>query len=53
MRERSRHHFYVAGYKLRKGKRYEFRAYDPVGRRIVLSGWFIADSQNPVCKGFT
>ena len=47
MRDRSLHHVYVGSSKLRKGNRYEFRAHkDGV---TFLTGWFIADSNNPVC----
>lgn len=51
MRDRSRHHVYAGGYKLQRGRRYEFRAVLPDGT-ILLSGWFIAVSNNPVCYVF-
>ena len=47
MRDRSFHYVYASGYKLRKNKRYEFRAIHPA-YGILFSGWFIADSNNPV-----
>ena len=47
MRERSRFVF-VGDTKLRKGQRYEFRGIHPEFG-VILSGWFIADSNNPVC----
>ena len=49
MRERVRHHVYAGGYKLRRGRRYTFQAVLPDGR-VLLSGWFVADSSNPVVR---
>lgn len=48
MRERSRHHFYTAGFKLKKGRRYEFRLFGSDGREL-LRGWFVADRPDPEC----
>lgn len=49
MRERARHHVYLAGHKLRRGRRHEFRAVLPDGS-ILLQGWFVADGPDPVCR---
>lgn len=47
MRERSKFVF-VGKSKLVRGRRYQFVGTHPQ-YGVILSGWFIADSNNPVC----
>jgi len=47
MRDRQRFVF-IGGAKIRRGTRFEWRAIHPEFG-VILTGWAIADSDNPVC----
>lgn len=49
--DRARRFVSINGVTFKRGQRLEFRAIHPEFG-VLLSGWFIADSNNPVVRGF-